>query len=325
MEPGHACYPMRWLLVAALTGCANANGCYDTCCFAPSCPGPGSDSGLRGPPARGLAGPAGSGGEEGTRGAAACPVGYTRKLQSCAIPCCVPDAGTNGTCCQLGRRPGPHPNGTLAVPTDVQLAWQDFEVGALNSFQMVTFWGGQLSADRPFNLSRAAEFTAQDLDTDQWAEAVVAMGGKYQVLNVKDESGFLLWPTQCKYSNGTVCASLPPSPLSHPKSFALSALTAASRSVRPVHRRLLIARGEERRPAAALHRLQQEARHPLRHLLLGLGEFLHEHHEQRRTSNLFPAFFLLCTVVAVSLASHATRGACTSGHVRLLRRHAADA
>ena len=203
VEPGHTCYPMRWLLVAALTGCANANGCYDTCCFAPSCPGPGSDSGA---PAGGLVGPAGSGGEAATRGAAVCPAGYTRKLQSCAIPCCVPDAGTNGTCCQLGRRPGPHPNGVLAVPTDVQLAWQDFEVGALNSFQMVTFWGGQLSADRPFNLSRPEEFTAQDLDTDQWAEAVVAMGAKYQVLNVKDESGFLLWPTQCKYSNGTVCA-----------------------------------------------------------------------------------------------------------------------
>ena len=208
---------MRWLLVAALTGCANANGCYDTCCFAPSCPGPGSGSG--GPPAGGLVGPAGSGGEGGTRGAAACPAGYTRKLQSCAIPCCVPDAGTNGTCCQLGRRPGPHPNGTLAVPTDVQLAWQDFEVGALNSFQMVTFWGGQLSADRPFNLSRPEEFTAQDLDTDQWSEAVVAMGGKYQVLNVKDESGFLLWPTQCKYSNGTVCACLllPPLPALPPQ------------------------------------------------------------------------------------------------------------
>ena len=65
------------------------------------------------------------------------------------------------------------------------------------------------------------------MDTDQWAEAVVAMGGKYQVLqlhsnsllkqvlvraytgsfhlftttqvlNVKDESGFLLWPTQVR-------------------------------------------------------------------------------------------------------------------------------
>ena len=210
VEPGHACYPMRWLLVAALTGCANANGCYDTCCFAPSCPGPGSDSGA---PAGGLVGPAGSGGEAATRGAAVCPAGYTRKLQSCAIPCCVPDAGTNGTCCQLGRRPGPHSNGTLAVPTDVQLAWQDFEVGALNSFQMVTFWGGQLSADRPFNLSRPEEFTAQDLDTDQWAEAVVAMGGKYQVLNVKDESGFLLWPTQFKWEGKLYNYTVRESPL----------------------------------------------------------------------------------------------------------------
>ena len=25
-----------------------------------------------------------------------------------------------------------------------------------------------------------------------------------QVLNVKDESGYLLWPTKCKYKNGTV-------------------------------------------------------------------------------------------------------------------------
>ena len=52
---------------------------------------------------------------------------------------------------------------------------------------MVTFWGGQLSASRPFNLSSPREFTAKNMDTDQWAEAVVAMGGKYQVLNVKDE------------------------------------------------------------------------------------------------------------------------------------------
>ena len=125
-------------------------------------------------------------------------------MQSCTVPCCVPNPGTTGNCCQLGRAPGPHPNGTLAVPTELQLAWQDFEVGSLNSFQMVTFWGGQLKADRPFNLSSPAEFTANKMDTDQWAQAVAEMGGKYQVLNVKDESGFLLWPTNCTYQNGTV-------------------------------------------------------------------------------------------------------------------------
>ena len=67
-----------------------------------------------------------------------------------------------------------------------------------------TFWGGQLKDDRPFNLSTPGNFTASDLDTDQWAEAVHAFGGKYQVLNVKDESGFLLWPTKCKDKRGTV-------------------------------------------------------------------------------------------------------------------------
>jgi hypothetical protein len=171
---------VSWLLFAMLllVPRAAANGCYDTCCFSPSCP----------------AVPAGGG----------CPAGYSRKLQSCAAPCCVPKAGTKGGCCQLGARPGPKANGTLAVPTEVQLAWQDLEFGALNSFQMVTFWGGQLSASRPFNISPASEFTAQDMDTDQWADAVATMGAKYQVLNVKDESGFLLWDTQCKYDNGTV-------------------------------------------------------------------------------------------------------------------------
>eukprot|EP01052_Picozoa_sp_SAG31_P030225 SAG31_NODE_3083_length_4696_cov_3.351751_2_plen_162_part_00 len=54
-----------------------ANGCYDTCCFAPSCP---NDAANGDDPA---------GGDDG---AAQCPAGHTRKMQSCAVPCCVPDA-----------------------------------------------------------------------------------------------------------------------------------------------------------------------------------------------------------------------------------------
>ena len=179
----------RLLLAAVSIAPVAANGCYDTCCFAPSCPAQPQQL------------PASTQKQQHQH---QCPAGYTKKLQSCATPCCVPSVGTKGSCCQLGRAPGPKANGTLAIPTDVQLSWQDLEVGALNSFQMVTFWGGQLSASRPFNLSAPGEFTAQDMDTDQWAEAAVAMGAKYQVLNVKDESGFLLWDTQCRYDNGTV-------------------------------------------------------------------------------------------------------------------------
>jgi hypothetical protein len=174
------------LLLLLLPARAAANGCYDTCCFAPSCPAE-TGGGDRSASTSSSSSSPGGGGAESVSGAE-CPAGHTKKMQSCAVPCCVPDPGTAGSCCQLGRAPGPHPNGTLAVPNEVQLAWQDLEIGALNSFQMVTFWGGQLSADRPFNISSPSEFTAKDMDTDQWAQAVATMGGKYQVLNVKDES-----------------------------------------------------------------------------------------------------------------------------------------
>ena len=58
---------------------------------------------------------------------------------------------------------------------------------------MVTFHPPQLNANRPFHLAPAGAFTPYKVDTDQWARAVASMGGKYAVLNVKDESGFLLW------------------------------------------------------------------------------------------------------------------------------------
>ena len=97
--------------------------CYNTCCEASSC----GTKALR----------------SGT-----CPNGGTRVAQTCQDPCCVDKAGG---CCRLGPAPGPRPNGTgVAIPTPIQLEYQDREVGALNSFQMVTVWGGQLRAQRPF-------------------------------------------------------------------------------------------------------------------------------------------------------------------------------
>ena len=119
------------LLATIASRQADANGCYDTCCFAPSCPAENA-AGQQATELHDLT--------DVQAGPLQCPVGHTKRMQSCAVPCCVPDPGTNGSCCQLGRAPGPHANGTLAVPTEVQLAWQDLEVGALNSYQMVTFW-----------------------------------------------------------------------------------------------------------------------------------------------------------------------------------------
>jgi hypothetical protein len=105
------------LLVAGAA--AAGNGCYDTCCFAPECIGGGVD----------------------------CPSGTTLKLQSCATPCCVPASFRNVSlsCCKLAAAPTPPPAPTppfsptqVAKPTETQLAWQDFELGSLNSFQMVS-------------------------------------------------------------------------------------------------------------------------------------------------------------------------------------------
>jgi alpha-L-fucosidase len=68
---------------------------------------------------------------------------------------------------------------------------------------MVTFHPGppgQLSQKRPFDLASPDAFTPFNLDTDQWAKAQASFGAKYSVLNVKDESGFLLWPSKCGYN-----------------------------------------------------------------------------------------------------------------------------
>ena len=73
-------------------------------------------------------------------------------------------------------------------------------VWVAQSFQLVTFHQQQLKPDRPFTLATPAQFTPNALDTDEWARAVKEMGGKYAVLNVKDESGFLLMDAEeCGY------------------------------------------------------------------------------------------------------------------------------
>eukprot|EP00657_Telonema_sp_P-1_P002681 TRINITY_DN16197_c0_g1_i1.p1 TRINITY_DN16197_c0_g1~~TRINITY_DN16197_c0_g1_i1.p1 ORF type:complete len:106 (+),score=20.88 TRINITY_DN16197_c0_g1_i1:163-480(+) len=90
--------------------------CYNTCCEASSCGTIAVKAGV-------------------------CPSGYNLTFQTCADPCCV---SADQGCCRLGLPPGPRPNGTgVAIPTADQLAYQEREVGALNSFQMVTIWGGE--------------------------------------------------------------------------------------------------------------------------------------------------------------------------------------
>ena len=98
-------------------------------------------------------------------------------------------------------------------PSASQLAYQEREFGSLISFNMVNFWPEQLNSDRPFTLAPASAFTPQQLDADQWAEGLASMGARYSLILAKDESGFLLWPTQFKWEGKLYNYTVRESPL----------------------------------------------------------------------------------------------------------------
>ena len=76
-------------------------------------------------------------------------------------------------------------------PTPAQLAWQDFELGILFSYDLPVFapegWKETRSTLDP-NI-----YQPRKLDTDQWLEAAKAMGCRYAVFTATHFNGFLQW------------------------------------------------------------------------------------------------------------------------------------
>ena len=76
-------------------------------------------------------------------------------------------------------------------PTAAQIAWQDFEVGALVSLDLPVFapegWTETRNTLDP-NLYRPSKY-----DTDQWIEQAVSMGCRYAVFTATHFNGFLQW------------------------------------------------------------------------------------------------------------------------------------
>jgi alpha-L-fucosidase len=81
---------------------------------------------------------------------------------------------------------------TLAVPTKVQAAWQDMEVGMFVHLAPQT-WQDHESDDLSTPLSA---INPEKLDTDQWASVAKSMGAKYIVFVAKHEGGFCWWQTE---------------------------------------------------------------------------------------------------------------------------------
>jgi alpha-L-fucosidase len=79
-----------------------------------------------------------------------------------------------------------------ALASADQIAWQDLEVGMFVHFAPNTWQDEEYD-----NLSTPlSKIDPKHLDTDQWAQAAIALGAKYIVFVAKHVGGFCMWQTQ---------------------------------------------------------------------------------------------------------------------------------
>ena len=103
-----------------------------------------------------------------------------------------------------------HVQAGLAVPTPAQLEWADSGYGAFIHYNMGTYvsdGGGCNVKDLRMDKRQARLdpqlFAPTKVDTDQWLSLIKAYGGKYAVLTVKHNCGFLLYPSNTTLPDGT--------------------------------------------------------------------------------------------------------------------------
>eukprot|EP00730_Choanoeca_flexa_P013674 TRINITY_DN5578_c0_g1_i1.p1 TRINITY_DN5578_c0_g1~~TRINITY_DN5578_c0_g1_i1.p1 ORF type:complete len:595 (+),score=124.83 TRINITY_DN5578_c0_g1_i1:96-1880(+) len=91
----------------------------------------------------------------------------------------------------------------LPKPSKPQLNWQRDEIGVIIHYNMATQAGTQgCQLASPPDL-KTFSMPASNA-TDQWAEAMVALGAKYAVYVAKHSCGFTTWPTKATLPNKTL-------------------------------------------------------------------------------------------------------------------------
>jgi alpha-L-fucosidase len=99
-----------------------------------------------------------------------------------------------GTPAELFERffSGGHPGGPggLILPSDAQLRWQEYPLGACFDFGMATYAGGDETATPP-----ASVFNPVRIDAGRWLRVPRLVGIRRLVVTAKQRNGFCLWPT----------------------------------------------------------------------------------------------------------------------------------
>ena len=80
----------------------------------------------------------------------------------------------------------------LAKPSEKQLRFADWEVGAFIHFGLNVFTGQEHGDGK----EPPSKFNPTELDAEQWVLAAKALGAKYACLTVRHEGGFCLWPSK---------------------------------------------------------------------------------------------------------------------------------
>ncbi|MHC1769066.1 MAG: alpha-L-fucosidase [Verrucomicrobiia bacterium] len=88
-------------------------------------------------------------------------------------------------------RPSKRDEPALALPTPVQAAWHDYEIGMFIHFAPNTWFDQEYD-----DLSKPpSEINPTALDTEQWVRVAESMGAKYIVFVAKHVGGFCWWQT----------------------------------------------------------------------------------------------------------------------------------
>jgi alpha-L-fucosidase len=91
------------------------------------------------------------------------------------------------------------------VPAPTQLAWQDFEIGALVQYNIGLYGEKSNNYACQHGILPATAFAPKEpIDTDGWITAAKGFGARYAVLTTQAGCGFHLWPTNSTIADGRV-------------------------------------------------------------------------------------------------------------------------